>query len=81
MAHTKSSIKIIVKLFAMLRRGRFDQSVIEGDESMVVRHVVTMLNIPEKEAAILFINSRHAELDTVLHEGDALAIFPPVGGG
>jgi sulfur-carrier protein len=72
---------ITVKLFATLRHGRFDQSVIEGGEDMMVRHVVALLNIPEKEAAILFINSRHAELDTVLHEGDTLAIFPPVGGG
>ena len=74
-------MKITVKLFATLRHGRFDQRVMEGGEGMVVRHVVTMLNIPEKEAAIIFVNSRHAEFETVLKEGDTLAIFPPVGGG
>jgi sulfur-carrier protein len=74
-------MKITVKLFATLRRGRFDQNVIEGEEGLDIRHVVTMLNIPEKEAAIIFVNSRHAGFDTVLKEGDTLAIFPPVGGG
>ncbi len=48
---------------------------------MVVRHVVAVLNILEKEAAIIFVNSRHADFETVLKEGDTLAIFPPVGGG
>ena len=74
-------MRITVKLFATLRRGRFDQDMIEGNEGMVVHNVVTMLNIPEKEAAIIFVNSRHAEFGTVLKEGDTLAIFPPVGGG
>ncbi len=74
-------MRITVKLFATLRHGRFDQRVMEGGEGMVVRHVVAMLNIPEKEAAIIFVNSRHAEFETVLKEGDTLAIFPPVGGG
>ncbi len=74
-------MKLTVKLFATLRHGRFDQRVLEGDEGMVVRHVVAVLNIPEKDAAIIFVNSRHADFGTVLKEGDTLAIFPPVGGG
>lgn len=74
-------MKITVKLFTTLRHGRFDQKVMEGDEGMVVRHVVAVLNILEKEAAIIFVNSRHADFETVLKEGDTLAIFPPVGGG
>lgn len=74
-------IQISVKLFATLRRGRFDRRMIECAEGTVIRDIVKLLEIPEKEAAILFVNSRHARLDTILEEGDALAIFPPVGGG
>jgi sulfur carrier protein len=74
-------MKITVKLFATLRRGRFDRETIEPSDSSRVIDIVRLLEIPEKEAAIIFINSRHAEFDTVLHEGDILAIFPPVGGG
>lgn len=74
-------MKISVKLFATLRRGRFDQESMECIDSSRVIDVVRELKIPEKEAAIIFINSRHAGLDTVLHEHDTLAIFPPIGGG
>lgn len=74
-------MKITVKLFATLRRGRFDRDDLECTEPSRVIDIVRRLAIPEKEAAIIFINSRHAAFDTELHEGDTLAIFPPVGGG
>lgn len=74
-------MKVMVKLFATLRLNRFDREILDLADDTAVRDVVSSLKIPEKDAAILFINSRHAELDTVLHEGDTLAIFPPVGGG
>jgi molybdopterin converting factor small subunit len=74
-------MKITVKLFATLRLGRFDQKTIECDEGVIIHDLVKMLQIPEKDAAIIFVNCRHAEFGTVLKEGDTLAIFPPVGGG
>jgi sulfur-carrier protein len=74
-------MKITVKLFATLRRGRFDLKTMECDEGVIIHDLVKMLDIPEKEAAIIFVNSRHSEFHTVLKEGDTLAIFPPVGGG
>jgi molybdopterin synthase sulfur carrier subunit len=74
-------MKITVKLFATLRRGRFDQKTIECGEGVIIHDLIKMLEIPEKEAAIIFVNSRHAEFHTILRQGDTLAIFPPVGGG
>ncbi len=74
-------MKISVKLFATLRLGRFDQKTMECGEGVTIHDLVKMLQIPDKEAAIIFVNSRHAEFPTVLKEGDTLAIFPPVGGG
>lgn len=74
-------MKLAVKLFATLRQNRFDQETLDLPDKSAVKDVVKLLEIPEKEAAILFINSRHAQLETILHEGDTLAIFPPVGGG
>lgn len=74
-------MKLAVKLFATLRHSRFDQETLDLPDNSVVKDVVKLLEIPEKEAAILFINNRHAQLETILHEGDTLAIFPPVGGG
>lgn len=72
---------ITVKLFASLRKNRF---AIEGrkyESGQSVRDVLAGLDIPEEEAAIIFINGRHADLPSILKEGDTLAIFPPLGGG
>lgn len=74
-------MKVMVKLFATLRKGRFDMDTLDCPEGTRVKDIVRRLSIEEKEAAIIFLNSRHAELDTALGEGDTLAIFPPVGGG
>ncbi len=46
-----------------------------------VADIVRRLSISEKEAALIFVNNRHADLSTSLADGDTLSIFPPVGGG
>ena len=74
-------MRLNVKLFASLRDGRFDERDLEFAEGSRVRDVVKTSGIPEGEVAVIFINARHAELETVLRDGDRLSIFPPVGGG
>jgi molybdopterin synthase sulfur carrier subunit len=74
-------VKVTVKLFASLRKDRFAVDDREYQEGATVGHILASLTIPEEEAAIIFINGRHAEPDSPLKEGDLLAIFPPVGGG
>ena len=39
------------------------------------------IGIPVKEIKIVMINGRSSSLDAALHEGDRVALFPPVGGG
>jgi len=70
-----------VKLFATLRKDRFDAKDLEIPAGTKTADVLEMTGIPEKDAALIFINNCHAGLDTVLNDGDTLAIFPPVGGG
>lgn len=72
---------IKVKLFATLRTGRFDISDFKLDEGTTVMEVLKLLKIDEKEAAIIFLNGVHADMDARLSSGDELAIFPPIGGG
>lgn len=74
-------MKVTVKLFASLRKDRFAVDDRDYQEGSMVGHILAFLHIPEEEAAIIFINGRHAEPDSPLKEGDLLAIFPPVGGG
>ena len=74
-------MRINIKLYATLRDGRFDRKILEFPEDTTVFDIINTLNIKEKEAAIIFINNKHVEFNTVLAEGDTLAVFPPIGGG
>jgi sulfur carrier protein len=74
-------MKAKIKLFATLRNGRFDISEMEFTEGTTILDIIEHLRIDKKDAAILFINSVHAELNSVINEGDEVAIFPPIGGG
>ncbi len=74
-------IRVVVKLFATLREGRFSVSTLELHPGTTVADVVRHLGIPEEEAALIFVNSRHLAPSAELVDGDSLSIFPPIGGG
>jgi len=50
------------------------------DEGTTVADLIVSLGLPD-EPRIVFVNGKHAEETAVLHDGDRLAIFPPVAGG
>jgi molybdopterin synthase sulfur carrier subunit len=45
-----------------------------------VADVIADLKLPD-QPRIVFLNNRHAEESAALHDGDRLAIFPPIAGG
>lgn len=79
-------MQVSVALFAHLSKFQPDGQagraprVFDMSEGATVGDAIEMLGLPD-EPRVLFVNSRHAEDDTVLVEGDRLAIFPPVAGG
>jgi molybdopterin converting factor small subunit len=75
------NIHITIKLFAMLREGRFDAKTGEFSAGTTVCEIIQQLGIPEKEVTLIFINGRHGQPNTQLMDGDTVALFPPVGGG
>jgi molybdopterin converting factor small subunit len=74
-------MQITIKLFATLRKNRFDSEQREYPDGTTVQGILNDLSIPERNAAIIFVNSRHAGPDTVILEKDTVSIFPPIGGG
>lgn len=74
-------MQIKVRLFATLRNGRGKELFTELQENGTVRDIISLLDIPESEVAILLINGRDGALDRPLLETDVVSIFPPVGGG
>lgn len=74
-------MQITVKLFATFRDGRFKIKEYDLPEGTTILEVITPLNITPEEIAILYRNGKDAKPETVLVDGDTLALFPPVGGG
>ena len=74
-------MKARIKLFATLRTGRFEAADLELNDGATISGLLTLLEIGQKEAAIIFINGIHGDYDSVIKNGDEVAIFPPIGGG
>lgn len=49
-------------------------------EGTIIADVIAMIGLPD-EPRVIFVNNRHAPEEQELHQGDRLAIFPPVAGG
>ncbi len=49
-------------------------------DGTTIADVITLLGLPD-QPRVVFVNNRHAGEDAELHDGDRLAIFPPVAGG
>jgi sulfur carrier protein ThiS len=49
-------------------------------EGTLIADVIASLGLPDVPR-VVFVNGRHADESAPLHDGDRLAIFPPVAGG
>lgn len=74
-------MKITVKLFATFRVDRFKEEDRDFPEGSTCREVLADVGIGEEELGILLVNGRHAPLEQVLAKGDAVSLFPLIGGG
>ena len=76
---------IEVRLYATLRRHFPDVSTgvfpAEVPVDCTVAELISNLSINSSEVHILMINGVSSELESVLHEGDRVGLFPAVGGG
>lgn len=77
-------IQVDVTLFGDFRRflretnGRLTLEVIEGT---TVRDVLERVQVPEVEVGLVSVNGKLAPVETPLRDGDAVDVFPPIGGG
>ena len=74
-------MKILVKLFANFRNGRFKAQDYDVPPGTTCGEIAAQLEIGEEELGVIMVNSRHAAVTQELHEGDTLSLFPLVGGG
>lgn len=74
-------MEIKVRLFATLREGRGKEFFTELHPEGTPADIIKILDIAQKDVAILLVNGRDAESNRQLSPGDTVSIFPPVGGG
>ena len=80
------SLRIRVRLYATLAQHRvgarpgipFEVHLAEGE---TVADLVARLELPTAEVKMSFVNGRARPRDWILHTGDEVGLFPPVGGG
>ena len=83
-------MKIKLKLFAMLSErlpaGAEDHTMeLEVPDGATTHQIVRLLGIPPELATLTLLDGVHLTQrerdERVLHEGETLAIFPPIAGG
>jgi molybdopterin synthase sulfur carrier subunit len=74
-------MRITVRLYATLREGHSPEESLQLPPGATVALVMRELAVPETVVTLIFVNGRHAALDTALSDGDNVALFPPIGGG
>ena len=50
-------------------------------EGSTIADLASILNLPEDEIKVTFVNGRSRSSETGLADGDRVGFFPPVGGG
>ena len=76
-------MRITVKLYANLREYSNGEGTIslELAENSSVMDTLKHFKIPENETKIIMVNGIRAKPDTIVQDGDRVAIFPPIAGG
>ncbi len=75
-------MQITVKLNASLRQsGKFVSNdgtlLLEIEENAPAREIVQKLGIPLEKVKMIILNGKGAGFDSLLNDGDRIALFPP----
>ena len=74
-------MKLEIKLFASLQKFMPHAEKVELDDHCTVKELLEKIGINSSEVAITLVNGRQVKLDQTLHDGETIAIFPPIAGG
>ena len=74
-------MKVAVKLYAVLRCGRFKEKFLDYPSGTTVGDVIIDLKLPPEHVDILLVNDTHVDFEHLLEENDVLSLLPMVEGG
>ena len=74
-------MQLEIRLFATLQKFLPNVEKLKLDDNCTVFELLEKIGINSSEVAITLVNGRHVQLDQTLHDGETVAIFPPIAGG
>ena len=74
-------MQVRIKCFATLSDHTPEGGGLSLPEGSTVENALEKVGLTPADVKLVFVNSRNAEVGTVLADGDQLGIFPAVGGG
>lgn len=74
-------MNVTIRLVGIFQIGRFKEEVRQYSPATRVREIVRELRIPDPLLGIVLINDIHADIDTILNDGDTLCLLPLLDGG
>lgn len=74
-------MQLEIKLFASLQKFMPELEKIESEDGCTVLDLLERIGISPSEVAVILVNGRHGQLDQTLHDGETVALFPPIAGG
>ena len=74
-------MQLDIRLFATLQKFLPNVEKLKLDDNCTVFELLEKIGINSSEVAITLVNGRHVELEQRLHDGERVAIFPPIAGG
>lgn len=75
------TLRVVIKLFASLRIGRFKMEEWNMPEGITVLAALNLLELHLSDVSIVRVNGKAVSDDYILQDSDQLALFPPMGGG
>ncbi len=76
------TVRLHVSLTKFLPEGARQKTVsVRLPDGAEVADIADQLNIPARYVKLIFVNGVRANKQTRLSDGDAVSLFPPVGGG
>ena len=75
--------KPLIELYGGLKTyvDNLKKGSVEFKQGMTVRNVIRNIDIPDGSIAVVVINGKIANLETVIEKDDVIQLFPPISGG
>ena len=74
-------VEIEYNLMLVEKVGKRDQQLDIGGDSVPLSRLEELVGLTDDDVGMLFINGKWAPLDSIIHDGDSVRLYPDTEGG